>query len=264
MLSNNLLKGERFTMLNKRSGLLSILLVLILFTAGCASSAVPQTGAGALPTVPAATAAAPATAPAVTAAASSATGSTSGSSGGLVVKIDPQNSEARYKVREQLVKNNLPNDAIGRTKDISGLITIKPDGMIDSTNSKIVVNVSSLQTDQNMRDNFVRRNVLQTSQYPEVTFVPTQVSGLSWPLPQSGPVSFKLTGDLTIRDVTKPVTWDVTGNIQNGSNAQASGMATTSFKFEDFNLDQPQVPVVLSIVDNITLEVDVALQAGSQ
>jgi polyisoprenoid-binding protein YceI len=115
-----------------------------------------------------------------------------------------------------------------------------------------------------MRDNFVRRNVLQTSQYPDATFVPTQVSGLAWPLPQSGPVTFKLTGDLTIRDVTKPVTWDVSGNIQNGQNAQASGLATTSFKFEDFNLQQPQVPVVLSIVDNITLEVDVALQAGGE
>jgi polyisoprenoid-binding protein YceI len=181
-----------------------------------------------------------------------------------VVTIDPQNSEARYRVREQLVKNDLPNDAVGRTKQISGSITIKPDGTIDSARSKIVVNLASLQTDRSMRDNFVRRNVLQTSQYPEATFVPTQVFSLAWPLPQSGPVTFKLTGDLTIRDVTKPVTWDVSGNIQNGQNAQASGLATTSFKFEDFNLQQPQVPVVLSIVDNITLEVDVALQAGGE
>ena len=40
-------------------------------------------------------------------------------------------------------------------------------------------------------------------------------------------------------------------------------MAKTSFKFEDFNLTQPRVPVVLSIEDNITLEMDVAIVPGN-
>jgi polyisoprenoid-binding protein YceI len=106
----------------------------------------------------------------------------------------------------------------------------------------------------------VRRAVLQTDQFKNVTFVPTQVSGLPNPLPTSGPVNFKLTGDLTIRNVTKPVTWDVTGTI-NGDTA--TGTATTSFKFEDFSLNQPKVPVVLSIVDNITLQLELALQRSS-
>jgi polyisoprenoid-binding protein YceI len=252
----------------KKSSVLILFTVIVLLLAGCASSSGQQPSSKATINVPAQ--ANPATiTPTADVKATSEDSSTSssgpiGAKGGLVVKIDPLNSEARYRVREQLVKNDLPNDAVGRTKNISGSITIKPDGTIDTASSKIVVDVSSLQTDQNMRDNFVRRNVLQTSQYPQVTFVPTQVSGLTWPLPQSGPVTFKLTGDLTIRDVTKPVTWEVKGNIQNGENAQASGTATTSFKFEDFNIQQPQVPVVLSIVDNITLEVDVALQAGGQ
>jgi hypothetical protein len=57
--------------------------------------------------------------------------------------------------------------------------------------------------------------------------------------------------------VTKPVTWNVTGSVQNG---QATGVATTTFTFEDFNLPQPRVPVVLSVVDSITLEVDLTCQ----
>jgi polyisoprenoid-binding protein YceI len=257
-------------MQGKRLSILTILMIIVLVMAGCASTGNLQNVAKA----PAATSvqAGSATGPAVEAKPtdnisktqslpSNSSGQTN-STGGLTVKIDAQNSEARYRVREQLVKNDLPNDAVGRTKDISGSITIKPDGTIDSTNSKIVVNVASLKTDQNMRDNFVRRNVLQTAQYPEVTFVPTQVSGLTWPLPQTGPVNFKLSGNLTIRDVTKPVTWEVSGNIQDGNTAQASGLAKTTFKFEDFNLNQPQVPVVLSIVDKIDLEVDVVLQSG--
>ncbi len=224
---------------NYKRLLFSIVLAVLLVTAGCASANIPQTGA-----------AAQKNASPVQPQSNSSTG------GGLVIKMDSQNSEARYRVREQLANVSLPTDAIGRTKQVSGSVTIKPDGTIDTANSKFVVDLSTLESDRSMRDNFLRRSVLQTTQYPEATFVPKQVTGLSWPLPKSGTVSFKLTGDLTIRDVTKPVTWDVTGTIQNG---QASGLAKTSFKFEDFNLNQPRVPVVLSIVDNITLEVDVAL-----
>ncbi len=219
--------------------LFSIVLAVGLVTAGCASANIPQTGVTAQKNI-----------------APVQVQSNSSQSGGLVIKMDPQNSEARYRVREQLANVSLPTDAIGRTKQISGSVMIKPDGSIDPANSKFVVDLSTLQSDRSMRDNFLRRSVLQTTQYPDATFVPKQVSGLSWPLPKSGQVSFKLTGDMTIRDVTKSITWDVTGTVQNG---QASGLAKTSFKFEDFNLNQPRVPVVLSIVDNITLEVDVAL-----
>ena len=189
---------------------------------------------------------------------SSSAGSSEGGSGVKYVLVASK-SEASYSVREQLARLNFPSDAIGKTSNISGSITITPDSKIDSANSKFTVDLSSLQTDQAMRDNFVRRNVLQTDQYPDAVFVPTQVSGLPATIPQSGSVNFQVTGNLTIRDVTKPVTWDVTGSIANG---EATGMATTSFTFEDFNLTQPHVSVVLSVVDKITLTVKVDLQVS--
>jgi polyisoprenoid-binding protein YceI len=126
-----------------------------------------------------------------------------------------------------------------------------------SSESKFVVNLASLKSDRSQRDNFIKRGVLQTDQYPTAVFVPTQVTGLPSTLPSSGIVSFKLTGDLTIRDVTKPVTWDVTANVQGND---VTGQATTNFKFEDFSLTQPKVPVVLSVEDNIKLELDMDLQ----
>ena len=76
-------------------------------------------------------------------------------------------------------------------------------------------------------------------------------------MPQSGDVTFKLVGDLTIRNVTKQVTWDVTGKIQGN---ELAGQATTSFKFDYFGLTQPKVPVVLSVEDHIQLELDMVLQ----
>jgi hypothetical protein len=34
------------------------------------------------------------------------------------------------------------------------------------------------------------------------------------------------------------------------------GTATTAFTFKDFNLDQPKVPIVLSVADTLKLEYD--------
>jgi polyisoprenoid-binding protein YceI len=175
----------------------------------------------------------------------------------LRFEIVPEQSEARYRVREQLASLSLPNDAIGATKQISGSVTISSDGTIDPA-SQFVVDMSSLRTDSDRRDNFVRRNVLQTDQYPTAVFVPTRVSGLAFPLPPSGEVNFELTGDLTLRDVTREVTWQVSGTMDG---EQAVGMATVRLSFEDFNITKPRVASVLSIEDHIDLEVDVVIRA---
>lgn len=179
----------------------------------------------------------------------------------LVFSFSPGESKARYRVREQLVNLELPNDAVGETDQVSGSVTILPDGSIDAAASRFEVDLASLASDQSRRDNFLRSNVLQTSQFPKAVFVPKSISGLSWPLPESGEVKFQLSGDLTIRDFTKEVTWDVTGTLQDGV---GMGQAVTSFTFADFNLIQPRVPVVLSIVDLITLEVDGTIRSGGQ
>jgi polyisoprenoid-binding protein YceI len=210
--------------------------------AAATDTASPTAAATAAPSAPAASAtAAPAAA----------------SSGAVKYEIVTSGSTASYAVREQLANLNLPSDAIGKTSAVSGSISVNADGTIDSANSKITVDVSTLQTDSSMRDNFVARNVLQSDQYPQAVFVAKQVSGLPKALPQSGNVAFKLTGDLTIRNVTKSVTWDVSGSIANG---KATGTATTSFTFEDFTLSQPRVGMVLSVADKIALTVTVELQ----
>jgi polyisoprenoid-binding protein YceI len=182
---------------------------------------------------------------------------------GDMIQFDlvPDQSEARYLVTEQLAGKDLPNDAVGSTKQVSGAVFITADGGIDAARSKFVIQAGSLTTDQSRRDGYVRQNILQIDQYPEIVFVPTAVSGLSNPLSATGEVSFILTGQLTIRDVTKEVTWQVTGSI-NGDTAK--GTAKTAVKFADFNLSQPRVPIVLSVEDNIRLEMDITLQRAGK
>jgi polyisoprenoid-binding protein YceI len=132
------------------------------------------------------------------------------------------------------------------------------DGTLVPGESKFVVDVSTLKSDQSQRDNFLRQSTLQTSRYPNVTFVPTAAAGLPTAVPASGQASFKLTGDLTVKEVTKPITWDVT--CVAASSSEGSCHATTSFAFADVGLTVPRVFTVLSIVDKITLELDVDFQ----
>lgn len=171
--------------------------------------------------------------------------------------IVPEESEARYRVQEQLAGFALPNDAVGSTQAISGMVVISQDGSIDTSASKFEVDLSTLTSDQSRRDNYLRSNTLRTNQYPLAVFVPDQVTGLPQDLPQSGEVVFSLIGEMTLLDVTRPVEWQVTGNLNENT---FFGLATTSFTFGYFELDQPRVASVLSIEDNIRLEVDFTLQ----
>lgn len=179
------------------------------------------------------------------------------SAGAIRYEIVQPDSKARYRVREQLANLTLPNDAVGETDQVSGAVALLPDGSIDSAASQFVVDMASIASDSSRRDNYVRGNVLQTAQYPTATFVPTRIEGLPMPLPVSGEVTYQLIGDLTIRDVTREVTWTVTGTVEGD---RAIGLAITSFTFADFNLTQPRVPIVLSIEDEIKLELDLVLQ----
>ncbi len=51
--------------------------------------------------------------------------------------------------------------------------------------------------------------------------------------------------------------WYVTARIEGD---RVVGQAQTDFTFADFNLTQPQVPLVLSVEDNIRLEIDFQLE----
>jgi polyisoprenoid-binding protein YceI len=170
--------------------------------------------------------------------------------------VAPTGNEARYRIREQLVRVDLPNDAIGRSADVTGGIALGAGGQIIPSESKFVVGVSSLKSDRDRRDGFVRRNVLQTDQYPTVEFTPTAFRGLPKTLPASGSHTFDVIGNLTVRGVTKPTTWRVSAEAKNG---QVTGKAATAFTFADFNMDQPRVPIVLSVADTIKLEYDFTL-----
>lgn len=168
----------------------------------------------------------------------------------------PTGNAARYRIREQLVGLDMPNDAVGETKGVSGVVSADKKGKVLPNASKFIIDVSTLTSDKQRRDGFVRGRVLETDQYPTVTFVPTAVRGITLPLPASGTKTFDMTGNLTVRGNTKPTTWKVKAQFAPNS---MTGHATTAFTFTDFGIDQPRVPVVLSVGDTIKLELDFSM-----
>jgi polyisoprenoid-binding protein YceI len=226
---------------------------------GPATAALPAATATSQPTADAAVAAASTQVPTVaaeattsgSAAATTADPSNSATAGAIRLTMQPD-SQVSYRVREQLANLQFPSDAVGTTKAMTGTVIIQPDGKILTDQSKFVVDLSTLASDSGMRDGFIKRNTLQTGTYPEAVFVPTAVDELPTPLPASGDVSFKLVGGLTVRGVTKQVTWDVQGKVAGN---ELTGTATTALKFEDFGMTPPKTMMALSVQDNITLQV---------
>jgi hypothetical protein len=70
-------------------------------------------------------------------------------------------------------------------------------------------------------------------------------------------VALDLVGDLTIRETTRRVTWVATATV-NGQ--EVSLQSKTAFRFAEFGLRIPRVASVLSIDDNIRLEIDLVLR----
>jgi polyisoprenoid-binding protein YceI len=167
--------------------------------------------------------------------------------------VAPTGNEARYRVREQLAGFDLPNDAVGATTEITGTIVVDTTGAIVRDSSKITVALGNLKSDKDRRDGFIKRRTLETEKYPTVELVPTMLKGLTARPSTSGPATFELMGDLTVRGVTHPTTWKVTARSEG---SDVVGSATTSFTFKDFGMDQPRVPIVLSVADTIKLEYD--------
>ena len=162
-------------------------------------------------------------------------------------------NEARYRVREQLVGHDLPNDAVGETAKLTGAISIDSSGKVIRDASKFTVDAASFVSDMKRRDGFVRGRLLEADEYPTIAFVPTNVSAVSLPLPTSGSRQIEMTGDLTVRGVTRPTTWKGTVEFKNGG---VAGSASTGFTFDDMQLEQPRVPVLMSVADTIKLEID--------
>ena len=106
-----------------------------------------------------------------------------------------------YRVKEQLV-NIGGATAVGRTPDVTGTLTL--DGTT-LTAAAITADLTTLRSDESMRDGQLARQGVQTNQFPTATFTLTAPIELGT-LPAPGQsVSVTATGDMTLHGQTKSV-----------------------------------------------------------
>jgi len=88
----------------------------------------------------------------------------------------------------------------GRFGEFEGTIIVDEDDLA-SANVEVTMKAASLDSGVELRDHFLHDDLLHVQRYPAVTFRSTRVEG-------SGD-RLTVTGNLTIRDVTRPITLDV-------------------------------------------------------
>ena len=179
--------------------------------------------------------------------------------GGLVLTV-VAGSKAVIRVREQLAVLVSPSDAVLAADRVSGRIGLRRDGSFVS-GSRLTVALDDLRSDNGQRDRFVKQETLETRWYPLAEFVPARATGLSLPLRADGEVSFKVSGAMTIHGVSREVTFDVTA-ARVGREINVTARSAPVWRFADFGLRIPRVLSVLSIVDEIRLEVQLVATEG--
>lgn len=192
--------------------------------------------------------------------ATSAAATPAASGGAQKYTIIPEQSEAAYFADETLARVALPSTAKGSTKAIKGEFYLGKSGLDTTQESKFTVDLTTLKSDESRRDGQVQQRGLETAKYPAATFVATKLEGYPAEFPAGQEVPMKLTGMLDLHGVKKEVTWDVKMKKEGSA---ISALATVSFLYSDFNIPVLTIAGLVSVQDDVTLQVQVVAKAGS-
>jgi polyisoprenoid-binding protein YceI len=152
-----------------------------------------------------------------------------------------------YRVEEELANVGAAT-AVGRTPDVTGSLTLAGTQI---TAVEMSADLSTLQSDKSQRDGQLRRQALETNQFPTATFSLTQPIDLG-SVPADGQViQATATGELTIHGVTRSVQIPVEARVA-GDVVTVTG--STDILFADYGMNRPTSFLVLSIADHGTME----------
>jgi polyisoprenoid-binding protein YceI len=168
---------------------------------------------------------------------------------------DFSDSWVGYRVDETLAGNKA-NTAVGRTPDVSGTLTLSGTKI---TAVEVTANLASLKSDDDRRDGQLRRQALETSQFPQGTFKLTTPVDLGSVPTDGQTINATATGELTLHGVTKTVQVPIEARL---SGDVVTVVGSIEVKFSDFNIEQPVSFAVLSIEDHGTMEFQVHFRHG--
>lgn len=181
--------------------------------------------------------------------------------------VVPGESTASYVVQEEFFSGALAKYGIdvgnqevtGSTQEVEGELQLRLD---DPQNALVAgrfqVNLPSLATTRSQRDEWIRENALESNRYPLAEFVATEIQGAPTSYTEGEEVTFQLVGDLTVREMTQPVTFDVTATREGDT---ISGVATTNMQLTDFGFDPPSFVNTLTVSNDFLIRIELTARA---
>ena len=170
----------------------------------------------------------------------------------LLYTIDSAASEVRFQLDEDL--RGVRTTVIGVTDQVAGQLSVNLVDLSQTQVGVIQINARTLVTDNNFRNRAIQNEILDTGSFEFITFTPTGIEGLPASATMGETVTFTLVGDLTIRDVTLPATFNVEATAV--SETQITGSATAVVNRADFGLQIPSVPNVANVDEEVELYID--------
>jgi polyisoprenoid-binding protein YceI len=174
------------------------------------------------------------------------------SAGTTTWQIDPQHSSAQFAVTHLMIST-----VRGEFHGVKGTVVLDDQDITKST-VNVTIDATSVDTREPDRDKHLKSpDFLDVAKYPSLTFKSTKVE-------RDSPGELKVTGDLTIRGVTRQVVLNVDGPktpIKDPWGLQRSAVsATTKINRQDFGVSWNQTldsgGVVVSDDVRITLDVE--------
>jgi len=152
-----------------------------------------------------------------------------------------------YRVDETFT-NQKANTAVGRTPQVTGTLTL--DGA-SITTVEVTADLTRLQSDDQRRDGQLRRQAIQTEQFPTATFKLTTPIELGTPPAAGETVTATAKGELTLHGTTNAVEVPIQATLS-GDVVTVTGQI--EILFADYGIEQPTSFIVLSIEDHGTME----------
>lgn len=158
-----------------------------------------------------------------------------------------------YRVEEELATIGY-KEAVGRTPTIEATITIA-DGQLTSVT--VTADLRDLKSDDSRRDGALRFQALESGTFPTATFELTESIAVPEGLAQGEAVSLEADGTLTLHGVTRPVTIPIQAELADGLLVVVGSI---QILFADYDIAQPQAPILVSIEDNGVMELQLVLE----
>lgn len=187
--------------------------------------------------------------------------------GPQVFVIVPEESTASYLADEEffglaLGKYGIPEglvDTVGQTQAIEGQFELNWDDLSAPLGENtFTVDLSTLESNQPLRDEWIRENGPTFGEYPNATFVAESLQNAPTSYTLGEEVSFQMVGQLTVREVTQPATFDVTATYQDGS---VTGTAVTTALMSSFGIEPPDFANTLTVADEFQIQVEFTARA---